>query len=55
MTSAFLLDLFGTHLEDLPDFALSPVIIGGYLHEVPTAVAAAIEELVTASEYFSGR
>ncbi|KAI0090863.1 hypothetical protein BDY19DRAFT_741875 [Irpex rosettiformis] len=42
------LHLFGTHLEDLPDFALSPVVIGGYLHEVPVAVAAAIEELVIA-------
>ncbi len=50
-----MLDLFGTHLEDLPDFALSPVIIGGYLHEVPTAVAAAIEELVISSKSEYGR
>ncbi|KAI0685215.1 hypothetical protein BC835DRAFT_1421462 [Cytidiella melzeri] len=41
------LHLFGTHLEDLPDFALSPVIVGGYLHEVPSVIAAAIEELVS--------
>ncbi|KAI0343654.1 hypothetical protein BDW22DRAFT_1195631 [Trametopsis cervina] len=53
------LHLFGTHLDDLPDFALAPVIIGGYQHQVPTVVAAAIEELVASrlkqSNFFNSR
>ena len=38
-------DLFGTHLDDLPDCALVCVTLGGYTHEVPSVVGACIEEL----------
>lgn len=38
-------DVFGTHLQDLSDAVMVPVIVTGYRHYVPAVVQATIEEL----------
>ncbi|GJE99787.1 hypothetical protein PsYK624_160580 [Phanerochaete sordida] len=43
--------VFGSYLQDLPDSAMVPVIIGGYRHHVPEVVHACTDELYKTGIY----
>ena len=45
LTCASCLDVFGVHLQDLPESIMVPVVVGGYRHYVPAVVQAGIDEL----------
>lgn len=45
LTIVLAVDVFGSYIQDLPESALVPVVVGGYRHHVPAVLHACIEEL----------
>lgn len=43
--------VFGSYLQDLPDYAMAPVVIGGYRHHIPEVVHACTDELYKTGIY----